>query len=122
MNETIPRQIRQLWITRFDFLLGCLPGKAAPSDIDQVLERNGHFLFIECKRPHQPVPRGQEILLDRLCELNPDKIRVLIVVGHPPDKIESYSWWRKPPQTSTVRQVRSLVRRWYDWAGEQRAA
>lgn len=114
----IPRQIRQLWITRFDFLLGALPGKEAPSDIDLVCEKNGHFLFIECKRPYQPTVRGQQILFNKLLALS-DKIRLLVVIGHPPDNITQYGWWGKPLQEGDVHAVRALVRRWRDWAAKQ---
>lgn len=118
MDETIPRQLRQLWITRFDFLAGCLPGRAAPTDIDQVIERRGHFLFIECKRPHQEIGTGQAITFDNLVALSTEAatVRLLIVIGHPPDQIEAFGWWRKPSKPGTVGDVRNLVRRWYDWA------
>ncbi len=116
-HKDIPRQIRQLWVTRFDFLLGALPGREAPSDIDLVCEKNGHFLFIECKRPHQPIPRGQEILFDRLCNLS-DKVRMLTVIGNPPDDIKGYRWWQGELHAADVYEVRALVRRWRDWAAE----
>lgn len=113
------RQLRQAWITRFDFLGGCLPGKVEPTDIDQVLERRGNFLFIECKRPHQPIPRGQAILFDSLLELGSERhdVRLLQVVGQPPDRIEAAGWWGKSPAPHTVDEVRAVVRRWWDWAG-----
>lgn len=114
----IPRQLRQLWITRFDFLAGALPGREAPTDIDQVCEKNGHFLFIECKREHQPIELGQEIMFDRLVALS-DKVRLLIVMGNPPDEITAYRWWRGPLHEADVWAVRDLVRRWRDWAVRQ---
>jgi len=120
----IPRQLRQLWITRFDFLAGALPGKEAPTDIDQVCEKNGHFLFLECKRPHQRIERGQQITFDRLVGLSP-KVRLLIVVGQPPDQIMQYGWWhadrtpRYELRDTDVWAVRDLVRRWRDWAEKQ---
>ena len=114
---TITRQLRQAWITRFDFLGGALPGRVEPTDIDQVLERKGEFLFIECKRPHQPVGRGQEILFDALVRL--PGCRLLLVVGQPPDRIEKFGWWRGVLREGTVDDVRALVRRWWDWAGSR---
>jgi hypothetical protein len=113
-------QLRQFWITRFDFLGGLLPGNVAPSDIDQVLERRGHFLFIECKRPYQPSVRGQEILFDHLLEPM-RSVYLLRVVGHPPDKLESWQWWGKDTQLhqspNATDEVRTLVRDWWNWAG-----
>lgn len=115
------RQLRQLWITRFDFLGGCLPGRVEPSDIDLVLERRGQFLFIECKRPHQPIVRGQQILFDHLLLLSTPThdVRVLQVVGHPPDDIHAFGWWGKELQEGDVDDVRELVNRWWDWAGSR---
>lgn len=114
----IPRQLRQLWITRFDCLAGALPGREAPTDIDQVCEKNGHFLFLEFKRPYQRIERGQEIMFDRLVALSPC-VRLLIVVGQPPDEISQFGFWRKPLQDGDVYALRALVRRWRDWAVKQ---
>lgn len=111
------RQLRQMWITRFDFLGGAIGRGVEPSDIDQVLERRGHFLYIECKRPHQPIPRGQEILFDHLSTPPPKSVLVLQVVGNPPDEIQQFGWWRQPLKAGTVDDVRRLVRAWWDWAG-----
>ena len=120
MSGVVPRQIRQLWITRFDCLAGCLPGAENPSDVDQVIEKNGHFLFLEFKRPYQTIPRGQAILFDRLLELNPEKVRLLLVVGQPPDEIITFRWWGKPYDAGEgVDALRALVRRWRDWAAAQ---
>jgi hypothetical protein len=117
-HEGMTRQIRQAWITRFDFLGGALPGGVEPSDIDQVLERRGHFLFLECKRPFQSVPTGQRILFDRLLELGSERhdVRLLHVVGNPPDAIERFGWWGGELKPGTVGEVRALVRRWWQWA------
>jgi len=40
--------------------------KITPTDIDCVVERNGHYLIIETKNPGIIIPRGQEILLNNL--------------------------------------------------------
>lgn len=116
----IPAQLRQQGLVRFDFLGDCLPGNAAPSDIDQVIERNGHFLVIECKRPNQSIGRGQQILFEQLLNLGRGRVRVLVVVGTPPHEIESYAWWGQPPTSADVHEIRALVRRWYEWANTQR--
>lgn len=110
-------QLRQFWITRFDFLGGAIGRGVEPSDIDQVLERRHHFLFIECKRPHQPVPRGQQILFDHLAAPPPKSVRVLQVIGHPPDKIERFGWWGEPLEAGDTEAVRRLVCGWWNWAG-----
>lgn len=121
MSEIVP-QIRQQGLLRFDFLGGCLPGRAAPTDIDMVIERNGHFLVIECKRPGQQIPRGQEITFDRLLELGCGRVRILVIEGHPPADIVACSWWGKQRESCDVQYVRDLASRWYAWATEQRRA
>lgn len=45
----------------FDQYLG---GKCSPSDIDGVIERNGHILLIEWKSGHTEIPLGQHILFE----------------------------------------------------------
>jgi len=114
---TVERQLREEFVTRFDFLFGALPGRVNPTDIDQVLERRQHFLYIECKRPNQTIPVGQAILFDHLLLPQPKSVHLLHVVGNPPDEIEQFGWWREPLQAGSVDQVRALVRGWWDWAG-----
>jgi hypothetical protein len=58
-----------------------LPGKCGASDIDGVIERRGHFLFLEGKRPGESLPKGQWIMLSNLAKLNPDKVTVVVVTG-----------------------------------------
>lgn len=112
------RQLRAQGLVRFDFLDGTLPGRANPTDIDQALERNGHFLFIECKRPHQLVTTGQRIFFDNLVA-GPRSVTVVNVVGNPPDEIQGFGRWGKPIQTVTTGEARAYVRAWYDWASRQ---
>lgn len=121
INPDIPHQIRQQNKDRFDFLLGALPGKIAPTDIDQCIEKNGHFLFIECKHPGEDVKQGQSILFNALRSLSRPgaTVGVLIVYGFPWDDIRGYSWWRQPVIQCDVMEIRALVRDWYDWAEAQ---
>jgi hypothetical protein len=125
VTPLIPRQIRQLWITRFDFLAGLLPHGIEPSDIDQALERHGHLLFIECKRRGQGIPRGQEILFDALLDLADTEHRVCILVieGDPPDGIRRYAWWFTGATSQTLdwrptslAEIRAKVQCWYEKA------
>jgi hypothetical protein len=58
-----------------------LPGKCGASDIDGVIERRGHFLFLEGKRQGENLPLGQRIMLSNLAKLNPDKVTVVVVTG-----------------------------------------
>jgi hypothetical protein len=58
-----------------------MPGKMGVSDIDGVVERNGHFLFMESKNEREPLSVGQRIMLVELAKLNPERVRVVIVYG-----------------------------------------
>ena len=58
-----------------------MPGRMGVSDIDGVIERKGHFLFMETKREGEPLSKGQEIMLTQLAKLNPSRVRVVIVYG-----------------------------------------
>ena len=54
--------------------------RISPSDIDFVVERRGHFLFIELKPSKGAITRGQDILLSQLSNLGA-KITVVYLVG-----------------------------------------
>jgi len=66
----------------FGFMAGWVETnkKAMPSNIDGVMERNGHFLFMEWKRAGEQVSLGQSILLCQLAKL--DRAFVILVHGH----------------------------------------
>ena len=102
-----------------------LPGKCGVCDLDGVIERNGHFLFMECKHPNEKLSKGQEIMLRQLSKLS-DKVTVVLVYGdRETGKVESFQkmdkdglgekqpgdaftfaikkWWRRVNDTTTVR-------------------
>ena len=57
--------VENLW--DWGFLDECFPGtRIRVTDIDGLVERNGHFLLIEAKSPGKDIPTGQRILFDRL--------------------------------------------------------
>ena len=111
-------QLREQGLVRFDFLDGTLPGRANPTDIDQALERHGHFLFIECKRPNQGLSEGQRIFFDNLIAI-PRSVKVLKVLGNPPAEILGYSLWGQSIREGTRDEVCQYVRAWYDWASAE---
>ncbi len=123
LEDRIVPQIRQQRRLRFDFLGGIFPGKnIAPTDIDNMFEHCGHFLFFEFKQPGEDMPQGQEIALRKLLQLNPDKVMILEVEGVPPEEVHRYRWlaasgvWKLRdwlPGNELV--VRELVRHWWDW-------
>jgi len=63
----------------FAELVGMIPTnpKFLASNLDMVLERKGHFLVGEWKRPNESISKGQEILLTNLA-MKPGFLVVLI--------------------------------------------
>lgn len=116
--SAIPTQIRQQGVERFDVLAGLLPRGVRPSDIDQVLENDGAFLFIEFKRPDQTIPTGQRILMKRLATL--PNCEVLLVRGHPPRQIESFGWFDAEQWAGDAMALRAFVLSW--WNSKEKAA
>lgn len=58
-----------------------LPGRISFSDVDGVVEINGHFLFLEFKHPERgSVKTGQRILFEKLTSLS-DRVSVLVIKG-----------------------------------------
>lgn len=47
-------------------LNNCFQGKVQVSDVDGIVERNGHVALFEQKSVGAGVPKGQDILLDRI--------------------------------------------------------
>lgn len=81
-------------------------GGISPTDVDAMVERNGHFLFVEQKQytpdnvgPYY-LPKGQRIALERLAKL--PQFMVLYVAG---DAVDCSPWWVKNLTTDRV----------YDW-------
>jgi hypothetical protein len=71
--------------TDFTDLIGVIPSnpKLLPSNLDMVIERFGHFLIGEWKRPNEKLSMGQEILLKRLA--TKEDIVVLLIEGDTDD-------------------------------------
>lgn len=53
----------------YAFLEDCFSRRIRPSDIDGIVERNGHFLVLEAKLPGGYVSEGQRIMLNELVRL-----------------------------------------------------
>ncbi len=123
LDDEIVPQIRKQGRLRFDFLGNLLPGDCAPTDIDNLIERNGKFLVFEYKQPGEEMPRGQEIALQKFLSLNPAKVSILEVEGIPPIEIHRYRWlaanriWNPGEWiVADVHTVRDIARDWWDWA------
>lgn len=96
-------------------LEGCFSGKIAPTDIDGMVEKNGHFLVIETKRPNVEIPLGQLYTFQAMQKLG--CFTVIIVWGHK-DKPEAMQVLTENGDTSKIKQIdldglRRYVERWY---------
>lgn len=95
-----------------------LPGKVAPTDIDSVLETNGHFLIMEMKPEGVALPMGQRIMLRRLLKLAPERITILVVRGEGERvEVSELDTHGDLVQTRTMTQdeLGSLVAAWFDF-------
>ena len=66
---------------RLKFFSQYLGGNCSPSDIDGVIERNGHVLLIEWKTGHADIPTGQHITFETFAFKR--GIPVLVIWGEP---------------------------------------
>jgi hypothetical protein len=56
-------------LPEWDDLIECFPGRIMPTDIDGMVELNGHFLFLEQKSPDKGIEHGQGMALRGLCKM-----------------------------------------------------
>ncbi len=73
----------------------CFPGKIGMGDVDGIVEVNGNFLILEWKAFTSEIPRGQELMFERLTALSTN-ILVVVVSGDPQTmEVRSYRHiWR----------------------------
>jgi hypothetical protein len=94
----------------------CFNGtKIRITDIDGLVEHQGNFLVIETKRPGIPVPKGQEILFNRLTE---DKRWHVLIIWGETNEPESWQVWRfsKVYHSSEDGHPKDLITRWFKYA------
>ena len=96
--------------------------RISPMDGDGCIERHGHVLFIETKRPGVQLPKGQQITLDALSRK--PGVTVLIVWGEPgaPERIrvmgnKGQREWE--PAGMTI--LRDIVSKWFTYANREAA-
>jgi hypothetical protein len=89
------------------WLRGCFGPTISPTDVDFIVERRGHFLVGEIKRPDQEVPQGQMILLEALSRLPQFTVFILVgdIEGHEiePTKLLILGQEWQPASTETFR-------------------
>ena len=107
--------VANLW--DWGFLDGCFGNtKIRVTDLDGLVERNGHFLFIEAKSSGVGVPRGQQILFDRLIESG--RNTVLVVWGEP-NRPEMARLWGGTEFGTDEAGVQAIVRDWFQYASKE---
>ena len=99
-----------------------LPGKCGASDIDGVVERNGHFIFLEGKRPGERLSVGQLIMLKQLSGLS-DRVTVLVVTGNR-DSGEVHSYQQVKPsglqEPKSGTEFNRAIKRWWSRVNKRR--
>ncbi len=90
----------------------------APTDVDGLVERNGHFLLLEAKGPGVPLKRGQSRTLEALIATG--CFTVLVVWGTPgkPERVQIFP---EPPMDANLKVFCGIVEMWFDLANEGRS-
>jgi len=109
----------------FTVLKGCFgDSRIMPTDIDGMVERNGHFLVIEFKPDGKSITTGQKIMLRRLSKLNEFTV---LVIWHEPCAVHEFkvpvAMQQFPDVTieeTDIDGVRSVVKLWYQMADNQK--
>jgi hypothetical protein len=104
----------------WEFLNDCFaPSRIRISDLDGIVERHGEFLIIEAKPAGQQIPKGQEILLDKLVARG---FTVLVLYGEV-NEPTAMQHWPAAPKPTTESAIQQFVREWWQWAdGQKREA
>lgn len=108
---------------RIEMFAECLPGRIAVGDVDGLVEIEGNFLFLEFKE-HSSIPRGQQILFERLTRLAPSVVLVIEADIESMDifGINYVSNGVIEPQTLMDRNgLKDVIRSWANWAREHPA-
>ena len=90
------------------------PTKIRITDVDGLVERNGHFLLIETKGIGVPVPQGQAILFDAI--RRDSRWHVLVVWGDTNQPQRWKVWGYRAEFTGGMDDLRKLIRRWFRYA------
>jgi len=103
---------------RIEIFADCFPEKIAMSDIDGVVEINGHFLFMEWKGDGGKLSTGQHILLQRLTTLS-DKVVAYVVYGDSQTmqvhKVTRYYRGNSKDYDMQLEQLMEQFRNWGKW-------
>lgn len=110
--------VDSLW--DWGFLDDCFGGTGIRvSDIDGVVERNGHVLFIEAKPLGKPVSAGQSRMFAQLAE---NGFSILVIWGDTDNPSEcmlihpKQLGGKRTKMAATKDTIFEIVRRWFVWA------
>jgi hypothetical protein len=98
---------------------GCFGNtRIRPTDIDGCVERNGHFLYFETKRPGAHIPFGQ-LLTYRGWVNKGDSVIVIWGEKNKPQRLQVFTPRHRPPDGKVyayadVTKLRQLVGQWFD--------
>lgn len=105
-------------------LRGCFGGSISPSDIDGMVERNGHFLYLEAKGRGVPIKYGQELAIKNRVR---DGLSTFVVVWGDPGTPEGIRVYYPAPcarvddhARGNLGTLRGLCERWYRYANDTR--
>lgn len=106
--------VGQLW--DWSVLDGCFGDtKIAPTDVDGLVEHNGHFLMLEAKNSGVSIPVGQAILHKAWLSYQHS---LIVIYGEPgkPTRLECYLFGSTQARVSdpaTIELLRSMVSYWF---------
>lgn len=89
------------------FLDDCFGGtRIRVTDLDGVVERKGHFLYLEAKSPGKDVPKGQQIMFNHLIA---EKNKAVLVIWGKPNVPEMAQFWGCKPFVADSAKIQEVV-------------
>ena len=100
---------------KIEVFADCFPGRISFGDVDGIVEINGYGLMLEWKAHNRALPKGQQIMYERLTISG--LITVICVVGNAETmECTHYSIFSLgryfPPKESDLEGIKEIVRRW----------
>jgi hypothetical protein len=113
------------------FMRGCFDCGIMPSDVDGIVERNGHYLVFEEKSLGVGLGTGQRRLLLDLCVSKSMTVFILwgnseepffheMMVWYPPKHFPHLPIANAKPFAADVAEVKHRCRAWFEWADSVR--
>lgn len=93
------------------------------SDIDGIVERRGHFLWIETKRPGEEITKGQDIIHKALIDTGSFCVLLLWGEVNEPESYRLIFEGGKAEEAFVMgtKEMKLVVGRWFRWANRQKA-